>query len=234
MAKATGYMPHTGPIVTRAEAKAAGDRFFFTGLKCRHGHIAQRYVAQGLCVECAKAAANRQRADDPMRHQALLAAWRKANPERVNALNQKWADANPERVRAYQKQWRIENRDTIRARTMAWREANRERWDEAAREWQKANLDRVKVSRANRRTKVRGNGGSHTPEQIADLLAKQRQRCVGCGASIRKNYEADHIIPVSRGGTSDISNIQLLCRPCNRGKHTKSQIQWAREQGRLL
>jgi hypothetical protein len=31
MTKATAYVPHDGQIVTRAEAKAAGEPLFFTG-----------------------------------------------------------------------------------------------------------------------------------------------------------------------------------------------------------
>lgn len=40
--------------------------------------------------------------------------------------------------------------------------------------------------------------------------------CKCCGSSI--NLEYDHISPFSCGGSSDISNIQLLCQKCNRSK----------------
>jgi 5-methylcytosine-specific restriction endonuclease McrA len=40
--------------------------------------------------------------------------------------------------------------------------------------------------------------------------------CQCCGSST--NLEYDHIIPYSCGGSSDPSNIQLLCLPCNRSK----------------
>lgn len=39
---------------TRAEAKAAGAKYYFTGEPCKHGHIAPRKT-KGACVECLKA-----------------------------------------------------------------------------------------------------------------------------------------------------------------------------------
>jgi hypothetical protein len=40
--------------------------------------------------------------------------------------------------------------------------------------------------------------------------------CQCCGSY--ENLEYDHISPYSCGGSSDNSNIQLLCRKCNRSK----------------
>lgn len=39
---------------TRAEAKAAGAKYYFTGEPCKHGHVAPRKT-KGACVECLKA-----------------------------------------------------------------------------------------------------------------------------------------------------------------------------------
>lgn len=44
-------------------------------------------------------------------------------------------------------------------------------------------------------------------------------RCVNCGTQVR--LEFDHIIPVSKGGSSTVRNIQLLCELCNRDKGAK-------------
>lgn len=44
-------------------------------------------------------------------------------------------------------------------------------------------------------------------------------RCVNCSSI--ENLEVDHVIPVSKGGNSDISNLQILCRRCNREKGSK-------------
>lgn len=40
--------------------------------------------------------------------------------------------------------------------------------------------------------------------------------CNCCGSN--SSLEFDHITPYSCGGTSDVSNIQLLCLKCNRSK----------------
>lgn len=40
--------------------------------------------------------------------------------------------------------------------------------------------------------------------------------CRCCGSS--QDLEYDHITPYSCGGSSDASNIQLLCQKCNRSK----------------
>ena len=39
-------------IISRAKAKAAGLKRYFTGKPCKRGHLAQRYVSVGECLEC--------------------------------------------------------------------------------------------------------------------------------------------------------------------------------------
>jgi len=51
------------------------------------------------------------------------------------------------------------------------------------------------------------------------VFRRDGYRCVRCGASNKeKRLEVDHIIPISRGGTNDIGNLQTLCWECNQDK----------------
>jgi 5-methylcytosine-specific restriction endonuclease McrA len=49
-----------------------------------------------------------------------------------------------------------------------------------------------------------------------DLLSAAQHRCASCPAT--EHLEIDHIVPISKGGTGDPDNLQVLCRKCNRKK----------------
>lgn len=48
----------------------------------------------------------------------------------------------------------------------------------------------------------------------AFVFAEYDGRCALCGG---QGQDVDHIIPVARGGTSDPSNLRLLCARCHVG-----------------
>ena len=63
---------------------------------------------------------------------------------------------------------------------------------------------------------------SFSKEDISKKLLEQNYKCASCGASIDNNTtHADHIIPFSKGGQSNIENLQMLCRHCNLKKGNK-------------
>ena len=57
---------------------------------------------------------------------------------------------------------------------------------------------------------------AHTEAEWRTLLSRHDGRCAHCGTA--EDITRDHIIPISKGGTDDIGNIQPLCRPCNSRK----------------
>lgn len=57
------------------------------------------------------------------------------------------------------------------------------------------------------------------------LVNLSGHKCVACGKTEDEcELSADHIIPLSRGGTNTIDNIQILCRSCNSKKYNKAIV----------
>lgn len=71
----------------------------------------------------------------------------------------------------------------------------------------------MRPSQHTARTKKTGAGGRFTWEEWEQLCAQADFKCVICHE--RRVLVPDHIVPVAHGGTSNIDNIQPLCRGCN-------------------
>lgn len=67
----------------------------------------------------------------------------------------------------------------------------------------------------------RGTRDAIASEIRREIWRRDQGRCVKCGS--RKNLEYDHIIPVSKGGSNTVRNIELLCEACNRSKSDSIQ-----------
>lgn len=70
-----------------------------------------------------------------------------------------------------------------------------------------------------RRALIEGNGGVHTTAEWLELVAANDNQCAHCHEECP--LTRDHIVPLSRGGTNDIKNIQPLCGSCNSSKGAK-------------
>jgi 5-methylcytosine-specific restriction enzyme A len=58
---------------------------------------------------------------------------------------------------------------------------------------------------------------SETTKKV--VAANQQWSCKICNRMLDASYEVDHINPLYKGGTNDITNLQALCRNCH-GKKT--------------
>lgn len=56
----------------------------------------------------------------------------------------------------------------------------------------------------------------HGASFIYDLAVRYGYRCLCCGSTRRLGL--DHIRPVSKGGKTELDNLQLLCKRCNEAK----------------
>lgn len=56
-------------------------------------------------------------------------------------------------------------------------------------------------------------------------LKRDGERCHYC-AQQAGPFVVDHVIPVSKGGTEDPSNLVVACRPCNASKRDRPLEEW--------
>lgn len=63
------------------------------------------------------------------------------------------------------------------------------------------------------------------PSIRVSVLHRDGYKCVFCGRGAKQvELEVDHILPFSKGGTNEPSNLQTLCFDCNRGKGARRLI----------
>jgi len=70
-----------------------------------------------------------------------------------------------------------------------------------------------------KKEKKKKERNSMSPKLRFDVFRRDKfvcQYCGACGSNVE--LEVDHIIPVSRGGTDEMSNLKTTCFDCNRGK----------------
>ncbi len=74
---------------------------------------------------------------------------------------------------------------------------------------QNSSTDNANVQNINKRTNIK-------LEVRKDVYRKTKGYCALCGNFVDyEDFTLDHIIPLSKGGTNDISNLQCACKVCN-------------------
>lgn len=123
--------------------------------------------------------------------------------ERLSRI--RWAQENPDKRRVAMRKQYLKNRERILAYNKRWKDAN---------------PDSRHAHDVKRRALEKGALGSFTGVEFAELCARFDGACAYCG--VKERLEADHNVPLSRGGSNDITNIVPACGTCNRRKHTKT------------
>ncbi|TMB59103.1 MAG: HNH endonuclease [Chloroflexi bacterium] len=138
---------------------------------------------------------------DPARRRAYGREWMKRNPEKARAAMRRWRAAHPDEHKAERRAYYRRHRESELAKNLAYHRAHREV---------------RKASDSRRRVWKLGGGPSFTAAEWLQLVVRYGGRCAYRGEE--GPLQADHRIPLSRGGSNGIDNILPACRRCNAEK----------------
>jgi hypothetical protein len=146
------------------------------------------------------------------------AAYNAANKDRIAAYNR----ANKERLAAYHKARYPAKKEELAAKHATYRVANKEKVKAYNDAWRAANPEKSRIAVINRRCRLLNAKGSHTEQEWLALKARYGNKCLCCGKpETEAKLHQDHVVPLIKGGSNDIGNIQCLCRMCNSKKAAK-------------
>lgn len=156
--------------------------------------------------------------------------WRKDNRKRLNEYVREWRRTHPDRDRKYYDA----HRDEILIKKKVYVARNRKKLSEYSRIYYATHPEKRSMYAHNRRVREKGNGGSHTSEELNTLFKEQDGLCAYCEkllySSFEEPFHVDHKIPITRGGSNDISNIALACPDCNISKNMKTDAEFLAER----
>lgn len=166
--------------------------------------------------------------------------YRQQHQEQLRQRKRRERQEYPDRVRNrdQQRYWRDREKRLAQSGTLAAKlrrkkrytltaEEKRAKWREyyhthleynkrRSAQWIKDHPRRHAARQAKRRAQKTMAGGAYTELEWIELCTKYDYCCLCCGK--QEPLTADHIIPICKGGSSNIDNIQPLCRSCNSGK----------------
>ena len=155
------------------------------------------------------------------------------DPDGRHAYGREWMKRNPERAREAMRRWRTAHPEAHNADTRADYEKHREQRLTQSSIYHREHPEIGRARQQNRRARKLAAEGSFTPADWLALVEFWGGRCAYCGEG--GVLEADHRVPLSRGGTNHIANILPACRRCNAKKHKMTEEEFrarlAKEDG---
>jgi 5-methylcytosine-specific restriction endonuclease McrA len=165
-------------------------------------------------------------------HAKNTRAWQVANPQKVSGYIKKWVSLHPDKMaEKHRKTWLREKEKNVadpdyarkrRERNKTYSERHPGEWAKRSKLYREAHPEKRAEWNRNRRALKKNSSGRFTSAEFTSLKELYQYTCLCCGKREPEiKLTPDHILPLSKGGSNTIDNIQPLCLLCNLKKGTK-------------
>jgi len=163
-------------------------------------------------------------ARDPEKASAIAKKTRTKHREQRAEDLRKWHEAHPDYRREYSRKYREKNPNRSKEHAQYY-QVHKEEVGARVKAHIKANPDILQRKNSRRRALRLKASGDWTREQFKELCEQVDYHCAYCLNKFDK-LTPDHIIPLARGGSNDISNIIPACGSCNYSKQAKTPLEY--------
>jgi 5-methylcytosine-specific restriction endonuclease McrA len=162
---------------------------------------------------------------------------RDAKGDQNRSRCREWYQANKEYAILTAKKWQAEHPELVQEIKHKSREKYRHDPEHKARRIQQAlaharrNPEQRNAIGASYRARKKQAKGSFTTQEWKDKLVEFNHHCAYCHKPFDKEHRPtqDHMMPLSKGGTHEYSNIVPACRSCNSRKKDRFLLTFAQE-----
>lgn len=177
-----------------------------------HVNKGAKYGVSNTCKICANKRTKENYLNNKSRCLESGKLWAKNNPEKTKASAKKYKDKIREKLREARRERYLKNKDKEIANCKKWQSLNKEKF-----------LHSMNLSKTKRRHKIKETKDKITLEQWENIKSKAKNKCHYCKKVFEK-LTMDHVIPLSKGGNHNQSNIVPACQSCNSKKGNKIQV----------
>jgi 5-methylcytosine-specific restriction endonuclease McrA len=198
-------IPHPGKVCTKC--KEWKDRF-----------RSNKQTRDGLaswCRDCEAALARKAYANDPVKSKETTRKYRAEHAEqervRMREYNAQYYEEHLEETKRKAREYHHQHPDEVRTRRKAYKSTPVGRTNK-------------RVAHQRRRAIKKNADGNHTSAEWLAMLDWFGNVCLKCGTV--EDITEDHVIPLTKGGSNSIDNMQPLCRYCNVSKGNRSSADY--------
>lgn len=177
---------------------------------------------QSACKSCENLSSLKYRQANVQKLKDSSNKWRVNNSEFISDYQKRYRESNKNSAKEYRQAYYKSNKTLITKSTNEYKEKNKDYLKQKNREWVLRNPALRKNNAAKRRANKQMNGTFTILKK--ELIRLYASPCFYCKST--ESIQADHVVPIAKGGRHSIGNLVPACSKCNQSKGSKLLIEW--------